>query len=59
MGRNVAIARIGELAFDGFAAWLLWRVHYVGKLMGFRSKLSVALDWSLAYFYQRNTAPLE
>ncbi len=59
MGRNVAIAQIGKLAFDGFPAWLLWRVYYLGKLMGFRSKLSVALDWSLAYFYHRNTARLE
>lgn len=59
MGRNVAIAQIGQLAFDGFPAWLLWRVYYLGKLMGFRSKLSVALDWSLAYFYHRNTARLE
>ncbi len=59
MGRNVAIAQIGQLAFDGFPAWLLWRVYYLGKLMGFRSKLSVAVDWSLAYFYRRNTARLE
>jgi NADH dehydrogenase len=59
MGRNVAIAQIGNRAFDGFAAWLLWRVYYLGKLMGFKSKLSVALDWSFAYMYRRNTARLE
>lgn len=59
MGRNVAVAQIGNLAFDGFAAWVLWRIYYLGMLMGFRSKLSVALDWSLAYFYRRNTAHLE
>lgn len=59
MGRNVAVAQIGNRAFDGFPAWLLWRTYYLGKLMGFKSKLSVALDWSFAYFYRRNTARLE
>ena len=59
MGRNMAVAQIGSLAFDGFAAWLLWRIYYLSILMGFRSKVSVALDWSLAYFYRRNTARLE
>ena len=59
MGRNVAVAQLGNRAFDGFPAWLLWRTYYLGKLMGFKSKLSVALDWSFAYFYRRNTARLE
>ncbi|MBI2831997.1 MAG: NAD(P)/FAD-dependent oxidoreductase [Chloroflexi bacterium] len=59
MGRNVAMAQVGKLAFDGFPAWVLWRMYYLAILMGFRSKLSVALDWSLAYFYHRNTARLE
>ncbi len=59
MGRNVAVAQIGNQAFDGLAAWLLWRIYYLGKLMGFRNKLSVALDWSFAYVYRRNTARLE
>ncbi len=59
MGRNKAVAEIGGHAFDGLPAWLLWRIYYLGKLMGFKNKLSVALDWSFAYFYRRNTARLE
>lgn len=59
MGRNVAVAQIGNYAFDGLAAWLLWRLYYLGKLMDFRNRLGVALDWSFAYFYRRNTAHLE
>ncbi len=58
MGRNAAVAQVGGWAFDGLAAWLLWRIYYLGNLMGFRDKLSVALDWSFAYFYRRNTARL-
>lgn len=59
MGRNAAVAQLGGYAFDGFAAWLLWRIYYLGRLMGFKNKLSIALDWSFAYFYRRNTARLE
>lgn len=59
LGRNRAVAQVGNYAFDGFAAWLLWRTYYLWKLMGFKSKLSTALDWSFAYFYRRNTAHLE
>jgi NADH dehydrogenase len=59
MGRNVAGAQIRNRAFDGFPAWLLWRIYYLGKLVGFKNKLSVVLDWSFAYFYRRNTVRLE
>ncbi len=59
MGRNKAVAEIGGHAFDGLPAWLLWRIYYLSKLMGFKNKFSVALDWSFAYFYRRNTARLE
>lgn len=59
MGRTAAIPQIGRTAFDGFPACLLWRFYYLSRLMGFRSKPSVALDWSLAYLHRRNTARLE
>jgi NADH dehydrogenase len=55
----MAVAQMGKWAFDGFAAWLLGRTYYFGLLMGLKNKLSVALDWSFAYFYWRNTARLE
>lgn len=59
LGRNVAVAQIGNRAFDSLPAWILWRIYYLAKLTGFRSKLNVALDWSFAYFYRHDTARLE
>jgi len=66
MGRNTAVAQIVGVVFNGLAAaslrraLYLWMViSYLGLLMGVKSKLNVALDWSFAYFYRRNTARIE
>jgi NADH dehydrogenase len=66
MGRNLAVAQLGERVFDGFAAALLRRVYYLwvfisylGLPTEFRRKLGAVRDWIPAYFYHRNTAHLE
>jgi len=65
MGRNVALAQLGERVFDGFAAALLRRVYYLwvfisylGLPTEFRRKLGAIRDWVPAYFYHRNAAHL-
>ena len=66
MGRNLALAQLGDRVFDGFAAALLRRVYYLwvfisylGLPTEFRRKLGAVHDWIPAYFYHRNTAHLE
>jgi len=66
MGRNLVLAQLGNLVFDGFAAALLRRVYYLwvfisylGLPTEFRRKLSAVCGWIPAYFYHRNTAHLE
>ena len=66
MGRNLAVAQLGNRVFDGFAAALLRRVYYLwvfisylGLPTGFRRKLGAVCGWIPAYFYHRNTAHLE
>ncbi len=58
LGRNHGAAQFGPVAFDGVLGWLAWRGIHLAKLSTFRSKLGVALDWSYAYFYRRDTARL-
>lgn len=64
--RNVAVAELSGLVFDGYAAGVIRRalfiamlVSYGGFLTGFRTKLSAAVDWTFSYFYKRNTARIE
>jgi NADH dehydrogenase len=66
MGRNLAVAQLGERVFDGFAAAMVRRVYYLwvfisylGLPTEFRKKLGAVRDWIPAYFYHRNTAHLE
>jgi NADH:ubiquinone reductase (H+-translocating) len=55
IGRAAAIADFGWLRLSGWPAWLAWLFLHVMKLVGFRNRLAVLLQWSWAYFtYQRS-----
>lgn len=46
------------LYFSGFFAWWVWRTIYLLKLIGFRNKVRVAVDWTLHFFYPRDTSEI-
>jgi NADH:ubiquinone reductase (H+-translocating) len=55
IGRSRAVIDWGPLQLSGFVAWLIWSVAHVWFLVGFRSRLSVAMTWLWSYFtYQRS-----
>ena len=55
IGRGSAIADIGRLHFSGPLAWLFWLFLHIFKLIGFRNRLSVMLQWGWAYVtFQRS-----
>ena len=55
IGRSRAVVDWGRLQMSGFLAWLIWSVAHVWFLVGFRSRLSVAISWLWSYFtYQRS-----
>jgi len=54
IGRNAAVATPFGRAFIGFPAWLLWLVFHLAKLIGFRNRLVVLLNWAWDYlFFER------
>lgn len=54
IGRNHAIADIGRFQLTGFPAWLIWVVVHIAKLIGFRNRLVVLLNWAWDYVtYER------
>jgi NADH:quinone reductase (non-electrogenic) len=54
IGRSAAVAKIGNLEFDGFLAWAAWLFIHLIFLVGFRNKLAVLLQWAYSYFtYKR------
>jgi NADH dehydrogenase len=58
IGRNAAVAYIRGLAFKGFAAWFVWLIVHLIRLIGFRNKLAVLLNWAWDYFFYERGARL-
>jgi hypothetical protein len=53
------VALIGAVLIDGFAGWLAWRLVHLVRITSFRNKLATALDWTVGYLYDEDTARLE
>jgi NADH dehydrogenase FAD-containing subunit len=49
IGRNSAVADFGWMTLSGSPAWWVWSVAHIFFLIGFRSRIVVALDWLWAY----------
>jgi NADH dehydrogenase len=50
IGRNAAFASLRGWAFTGFPAWLAWLGVHLIKLIGFRNRLFVLINWAWDYF---------
>ena len=47
---------MGPLRLTGFVAWLVWCAAHIYFLIGFRNRLSVAMNWLWSYVtFQRGT----
>ena len=56
IGRYSAVADFGRMVLSGYPAWLVWSVVHIFFLIGFRSRIVVALDWLWAYVTFRSGA---
>ncbi len=53
IGRFKAIGVIGNFELAGFTAWLFWSLIHLVYLIGYRSKILVAIEWIFAYFFNK------
>jgi NADH:ubiquinone reductase (H+-translocating) len=54
IGRNSAVVEIGGFKSRGFVAWVVWLVVHLMRLVGFRNRLVVFINWAWDYiFYDR------
>ncbi|HKJ37953.1 MAG TPA: NAD(P)/FAD-dependent oxidoreductase [Anaerolineales bacterium] len=58
IGRNAAVARIWGLSFSGFIAWAIWVVLHIYRIIGFRNRLVVMINWAWDYFFYDNQVRL-
>lgn len=59
LGSRSAVVDILGLRMHGRFASFVWRMLYVGKLIGFRTKVRVTTDWLINRFFGRDTSLLE
>ena len=50
IGRNTAVAEVAGRSFTGFVAWVLWSAIHIAKLIGFRNRAMVLIQWAWNYF---------
>ena len=55
IGRAAAIAEFGRVHLWGVIGWLVWLFVHIMKLVGFRNRVIVLVQWAAAYLtYQRS-----
>jgi len=58
IGRAAAVADFGRLHLSGWPAWLAWLFVHIMKLVGFRNRILVLVQWAWAYFTQQRSVRL-
>jgi len=43
------VASIGKLRFTGFVAWVLWLAVHLVYIIGFKSRITTLLHWSVSF----------
>jgi NADH dehydrogenase len=58
IGRNAAVADMRGRTFTGFPAWLFWLAVHIVKLIGFRNRALVLVNWAWNYLFPRRSVRL-
>jgi NADH:ubiquinone reductase (H+-translocating) len=58
IGHNAAVARIWGISFSGFIAWMIWVFLHIYRLIGFRNRTLVFINWVWDYLFRENQVRL-
>lgn len=53
VSRFSAVAKIGPLELSGFIAWLMWLILHLVYLIGFKTKVTTMLSWTVTFLSTR------
>ena len=54
IGRNAAVARVWGVSFSGFIAWVIWVFLHIYRMIGFRNRILVFVNWVWDYIFYEN-----
>src|SRR4051812_3329175 len=49
ISRFAAVASVGKLRLDGFAAWLIWVAVHLFYLVGFKNRVTAVMHWAISF----------
>lgn len=49
IGRNRAVAELGQIKLSGFIAWVMWLFVHLLFILGVRNRFTVVTDWAWSY----------
>ncbi len=58
LGQWMAAGEIAHFTFTGHITWWLWRTVYLSKMISFKKKLRVAMDWTINIFSPRDISQI-
>jgi NADH:ubiquinone reductase (H+-translocating) len=58
LGRHRAVASTVGVRWRGFPAWFLARTYHLANMPGYKRKLRLVVDWTVALLFDRDTSEL-
>ncbi|MDG3010740.1 NAD(P)/FAD-dependent oxidoreductase [Rhodococcus sp. D2-41] len=55
ISRYSAVAKVGKLEFSGFIAWLMWLALHLVYIVGFKSRLTTFVSWTVSFVGRART----
>ena len=55
VSRFSAVAKVGPLEFGGSIAWLAWLMLHLVYLVGFKSKITTVISWTVTFLSTRRS----
>jgi NADH dehydrogenase len=49
ISRFSAVADLGKVKFEGFTAWMMWLVVHLFYIVGFKSRVTTVLHWTVSF----------
>ena len=49
ISRFSAVAEVGKLKLEGFIAWVMWLVVHLFYIVGFKSRATTVLHWTVSF----------
>lgn len=58
LGYGMAIGQIANFEFSGKITWWIWRTVYLSKIISWKKKIRIAVEWTIDLFCSRDILPL-